>query len=267
MKKTFTLIMLSMITLGVSAQGWELPATFETTGEDTCWGVFANDPNDPPTIVSNPANTGLNTSDYCLKVDITENSTQWVGAWSIDYGPWHASADTQYFEVMVYSAVPRVMSIRGNYPLDPEQGQYGYMSADTMTKSNEWELLTFHFPEETWGIAYNQIQIFFDRGVEAQGESLLWDNLNLVSIPTKVQQKHHSEILRIFPNPASEFLVVDYPQMHKISISNLIGQQVMSMEFLPSSQKTLELSSIDPGIYFVTIDTEKGTLSRKFIKR
>ncbi len=74
---------------------------------------------------------------------------------------------------------------------------------------------------------------------------------------------------RIYPNPASDVLKIESKQnieVQSISIYNTLGQLVL---VVPNAKgtKTVDVSGLQTGNYFIKIDSDKGTSNTKFIKK
>ena len=89
--------------------------------------------------------------------------------------------------------------------------------------------------------------------------------LNIIPTQTAVQEYSRPQPLEIFPNPVSDVLyiknlpcaVVDY------SIFNSVGQTVAS----GSSFGTIPVTTLEQGLYFLQIRSEKGWRTVKFVVR
>jgi glucuronoarabinoxylan endo-1,4-beta-xylanase len=99
------------------------------------------------------------------------------------------------------------------------------------------------------------------------------DNLEPKSITTYVTNKVYTSVyeaqisdIRIFPNPASDFLQFSsIENVTGLKIFNVIGQPVMSIGNLQSS--TLDISFLPPGMYLIKI-WQKGTEKNyRFLKK
>ncbi len=82
----------------------------------------------------------------------------------------------------------------------------------------------------------------------------------LVSNETLISPDHG---ITIYPNPVSEELVIEanelaYKSNFNISISNLLGMQNLNMHVNQIDHSTIDVSSLSPGIYFLTIQDEAG---------
>jgi hypothetical protein len=72
--------------------------------------------------------------------------------------------------------------------------------------------------------------------------------------------------IRVYPSPASELITVQYPNMTGITITNIVGQGVKTMEFAATDRKVVEVNDLGTGIYFITLESDDGTVSTKFVK-
>jgi hypothetical protein len=80
----------------------------------------------------------------------------------------------------------------------------------------------------------------------------------------------HSESVQLYPNPASEELLVhfakNYQDMH-VSLYNVTGQQVRSSDFKQATECTFQLHDLSSGVYFLKFDTQDESFSAQFIKQ
>lgn len=69
----------------------------------------------------------------------------------------------------------------------------------------------------------------------------------------------------IFPNPAISTIQLDYPS--DIEITDLIIINVQGQKYpVTLLNKTIDVSNLSTGLYFITIETNKGVITKKFIK-
>ncbi len=73
----------------------------------------------------------------------------------------------------------------------------------------------------------------------------------------------------IFPNPASHTLNIVSPNayLENISVYDLLGRKINKKVGPKTNNYQLKLSQLNTGIYFVKIDTEVGTVTKKLIKK
>jgi hypothetical protein len=82
------------------------------------------------------------------------------------------------------------------------------------------------------------------------------------------QDFEFSSYFSLYPNPVKEVLNIDFKQtieVKSITIYNTLGQLVV---IIPNAQntKTVDISSLTSGNYFIKINSDKGTSNTKFIK-
>lgn len=82
---------------------------------------------------------------------------------------------------------------------------------------------------------------------------------------------HHDPVIQVFPNPAGEFLMVDFRNKinhhTQLTLFNVYGALVFSRNVEPGFASVQEISTTDlmNGIYFLNIQTDAGTEVRKII--
>jgi hypothetical protein len=70
--------------------------------------------------------------------------------------------------------------------------------------------------------------------------------------------------VRLFPNPTSQQLTIDYSESVKqLSIVNLLGQSLKTLEINASGRMDVDVSELPSGVYFLKIN-EKAM--KKFVK-
>ena len=72
---------------------------------------------------------------------------------------------------------------------------------------------------------------------------------------------------RMYPNPADDILNLESKQnieITSISVYNTLGQLVL---VIPSEQKSIDVSGLEAGNYFIKINSDRGTANNKFIKK
>jgi hypothetical protein len=262
MKTTITFLLLAFFAIGVSAQ-LTLPATFENPEEDTAWTQFANAGDLPENFVlaDNPDNGDINTSDFCIQFTVLEGADPWVGAWSDYYGPIEITEENHIMQMMVYKDV--ITPCRMKLEVGDADN---YEIADTNTVTNLWELLTFDMSERI-GATYTRLTWFPDfPDPREAGSTCYIDNIGFYSEQTSVK-KVNNAILSVYPVPAKDVIAIKYPEMRQITITNIVGQTIKSIEFQSTSHKIVDISSLKSGVYFITLDTAGGIVSARFIKQ
>jgi len=262
MKKTFTFLFLIAFTLGVSAQVSIID--FESTTDDALWTIMSNNPDSPDdmTIVANPDKSGINTSDSVLQFKVNATADAWVGAYSAHFGPIAFTAEYHTLTMMVYK--PNI----SNSGLKVEGSTNGGPNIELKvpnTVQNTWELLTFDF---TAGINYSYgTLVFFADFVEnrTSGPTVYMDNITGTA-PTSVRELSGPSI-KVFPNPVDEIMYVQAPDMTGYTITNMIGQTIRMEKFQTVNSRSVELSDMATGVYFITVESLTGTHTSKFMVR
>ncbi len=164
------------------ADGPRNPIDFEPGGfgADWTWTVFENGPNDPLEIITNPDQSGINTSANVAKFTALESGANWAGVESShgdeDLGTFFLDETNNIIKIMVWKPVISPVGIK----LATASGwaQPEILVSNTVT--NEWEELTFDFsnvPNHPDGEMYDQIIIFPDFAPRDQDNIVYFDNI------------------------------------------------------------------------------------------
>lgn len=96
-----------------------------------------------------------------------------------------------------------------------------------------------------------------------------FDTLRISSLSRVGISKVKSDFIRIYPNPAQQYLTVAQiktSQSAIYQIFNPVGELIQSGDLMPS-QSTINISQFINGIYFIKISNEIMTYSFQFLKR
>ena len=76
-------------------------------------------------------------------------------------------------------------------------------------------------------------------------------------------------LVTIYPNPGNgRFSIQTEALVSSVSITNILGQRVKNPLFLSENQHyTVDLSKEQPGMYFLSLKTEQGILTKKIMVR
>lgn len=262
MKTIFTLMALALFTVGLNAQ-YGFPITFEDNAELATWTQFSNDTDAPEnlTIVENPDKTGINTSDSCMKFVVLNNGAQWAGFFSSAYGSYPITSGNSILEMMVY----KDKTSRTCLKVEGDPG--GALEIFTNnTKTGEWELLAFDATSEI-GKTHSIVVIIPDFPADARtsGGTNYVDNVRFQSGWTSVKQFNGLEMM-VYPNPTADVLTVKYPNIDRVTISNIVGQSIRSLDYQQVSFTRVDVADLAPGVYFINVEANGDMISSKFIK-
>jgi len=105
------------------------------------------------------------------------------------------------------------------------------------------------------------------------GTVLFLDNIYLKSQPVGLTEQHnHPFSLKSFPNPTGESLTIEIDEsiLHatELKILDMNGRVLMERQ-VGGEQKNIkvDVGSLEAGVYFYSIHTDKGILKNKFIKQ
>lgn len=127
------------------------------------------------------------------------------------------------------------------------------------------EAIPGQFEITTAGLYY----VLFRTGGNTYGPNgIVVDNISVSSVPTaSVDQDYENNNLKIYPNPTDNIwnISVESLNMNSIILNNAFGKTINT--YIPEQTSfSIDASNLDSGVYFVTIQTDKGTLSKKLIK-
>jgi len=88
------------------------------------------------------------------------------------------------------------------------------------------------------------------------------DNISLSKTNVK---ENISENIRIYPNPASDFVIIQAKNTLEIVISDLSGKTIYQQENCSDSEK-ININNLHKGVYIVLVKTEQKVYTQKLIK-
>ncbi|HEY3370208.1 MAG TPA: T9SS type A sorting domain-containing protein [Prolixibacteraceae bacterium] len=72
---------------------------------------------------------------------------------------------------------------------------------------------------------------------------------------------------KVFPNPVTNMLTIQSPDMKGLVVSDLLGRTIRNYQFQAVNSKQVDLSGLQSGIYLITVKTNDGTYTSKVIKQ
>jgi hypothetical protein len=89
-----------------------------------------------------------------------------------------------------------------------------------------------------------------------------------VTLPTASLPSLESLGIKMFPNPASEFVKISSPNvaLNSAVITDLNGRLVNSVNLNGVNNHSLNVSDLAPGMYMIVLSTNNGSVTSKFIK-
>ncbi len=239
-----------------------VPVDFEGQNEAYFWHQFGNAGDAPENVavIPNPDKSGINTSDNVFMFTVLDAAETWAGAWSDGNGKMTFTQEKHHMEMMVWK------SVISNCGLKVEQGGTVTEVKVPNTVTDQWEVITFDFSANI-GETLTRL-VFFPDFPEARsaGTVAYVDNIQLITSPVGV--KPNQELgLKVYPNPATDQLSVQYKGMTRIVVRDVLGKSVRSMELQQVDHATLSVDDLAEGLYFITVGNEGGNVTTKFLKR
>src|ERR1051326_6285718 len=96
----------------------------------------------------------------------------------------------------------------------------------------------------------------------------------VISSSVKDENSYGSQINSIYPNPSQGHLILDFTMMSEgntcIRVSDILGRNIYTLEqgaqlSKGRYEKEFDLDQLQPGVYFITLQNEKETITRRFI--
>ena len=101
-------------------------------------------------------------------------------------------------------------------------------------------------------------------GAEDDGEligNLSFGNCEVLSVNDNLQS-----LVSVYPNPTSDILNIEVPPSVEITNANLYSMLGKNIE-VSLTQNTLDISNLSRGVYFLTLETNQGSLTQKVVKK
>lgn len=79
--------------------------------------------------------------------------------------------------------------------------------------------------------------------------------------PTSIEGAFANEI-NIFPNPTTGIVNIEAEGLNKVVVYDVIGRMMMSV----AGESTIDISNLEAGVYFFSVETENGSAMKKLVK-
>ena len=121
----------------------------------------------------------------------------------------------------------------------------------------------------TGSYAYSPI-LYYNFAKVVRGSSLISYGFSVRCVkgfPVGINNMNDLRQIKIYPNPAKDFLIIDDADGEdmKISIFDIFGKSVKQIE-MEGKENQIDISSLSPGIYLIEIVSHGWRERRKFIK-
>ncbi|HJZ41174.1 MAG TPA: T9SS type A sorting domain-containing protein [Bacteroidales bacterium] len=227
-------------------------------------------PNDSLIIVENPVIDEVNGSSKVLKFRRSMDGDVWAGFWSTLPEPVDLTTNKYMLAKVLKTRIsPIKFKIEGG---TSTPAFFELPSVEEQTMTDAWEQMAFHFPDATG--TYPTIAMLLDMAdpVGLTEDIIIYvDDIVLsptaTGVPTGIDEPGKVDIL-IYPNPVKSTLNFrNLKDVDRITISNIVGQQIMVTRNISTGNISINVSSLNNGVYLVTVyDTKGNSVVRKIIK-
>lgn len=113
----------------------------------------------------------------------------------------------------------------------------------------------------------DKTKIFQFKFVGSGGKTVYIDNLYFHDGTTGLKNVYVNDAVKLFPSVSSSMLNLKSDvEVNQVVINNLVGQMILTID-VNSLQKTIDISNLNAGNYFMSIQLTNGeSVTRKFIK-
>ena len=135
------------------------------------------------------------------------------------------------------------------------------------TTPGVWQKLTFDFTADT-SVTHNKVVIFVDFETAASAvpadDVFMIDNLEFDVLSTLSAKSFSSSSVKMYPNPANDILNFSSASKKALNVAvyDLLGKQVLRANAI---QSELNISSLNPGMYFVNMTQGSSTSTKKLL--
>ncbi|MCA0429216.1 MAG: choice-of-anchor B family protein [Bacteroidetes bacterium] len=95
-----------------------------------------------------------------------------------------------------------------------------------------------------------------------------FSNTTAVTLPNNtlsIKQQSNNNQFYFYPNPATNRIAIQFSnsELNQVSISTLLGKEILYTEFKNNISQYLDVSSLTTGNYFLTVKNKNGSLTKK----
>ncbi|WP_203257208.1 T9SS type A sorting domain-containing protein [Hyunsoonleella ulvae] len=235
-------------------------------------------------VVTNPNQTGLNTTANCL--EFRRTGGQWWIFRGIDVNDIAiSSSDTKYLSMMVHFPAQADLGLRFDAPDDASNGVEIVRALNSYTNFNQWQEIIFEIKDDddtatsfTLGTLF-RLSFHPDMGFENDPAGQILDNTSAFGYIDQIQildsnpllsndQFNLEESISVFQNPSkSNFRIVARNNVNitDVVLYDMLGSRVKNISKIDNEY---DMSNLSSGLYIVKILDDKGaTISKKLVKQ
>ncbi|HAP68981.1 MAG TPA: hypothetical protein DCR04_04535, partial [Flavobacteriales bacterium] len=141
-------------------------------------------------------------------------------------------------------------------------------SAPFIPNQSEWELESINIPSSYFGENFGFRFVFTSEG----NNRIFLDDIN-VDVSASLSENANPFLdLHLYPNPVADQLTIEFGLEHtsevQISVLDLLGKTILQQQKTTGNSgmnaQVVNLKSLAPGQYFIRVESEQGTITKRF---
>tara|TARA_B110000459_G_scaffold148588_1_gene161938 strand:- start:408 stop:1394 length:987 start_codon:yes stop_codon:yes gene_type:complete len=234
---------------------------FETTGFGATWvWTTDNNFNDPALeFLANPNTSGSNPSATVAKFVSTAAGDPWPLTYTDNIGSFTFTEANSTVTILIRKSKVSDVGLKFEGP----GGIYKEIKISNTLTNGDWEQMSFDFSSEI-GNTFNRFVVIpdFDDS-RFQDHTTYFDQISFGN-PTAGISDSTLNSVKMYPNPANGFVYFSSAsnEVLEVAIYDLLGKQVLRSNRV---QSQLNISSLNPGIYFVNMTIGHYNTTNKLV--
>lgn len=188
----------------------------------------------------------------------------------------HVGTDNDYYKINLPTGYSYTITARlhdsynsGNGNTYTVDGLFSYSTDGGSTWSDAYDdIMTSNITLSNGGTVHFRTAPYFSGET---GTYLLDMTINRTATVGIEELTDNSDLIKVYPNPATEFVTVDLndfsENVNSVNVINVNGQQISSTKVVGEKILKLPLQGLSDGVYFIQIQSDQGMLTKKIIVR
>ncbi len=219
------------------------------------------------TTILNPFVEGENTSANVGQY--TDSGTQNFDNLSVAYGMPIDLSTNNKFRIKIYTTQTSnlLVKLEGGTSPAVELGSVGD-AGDNIDVINSWKEYEFDFSDQA-GENHESITLFFNAGNEQPEPEIFYiDDLRWESESLSIHSIAQADVFSIYPNPSNDVISIrSNVPVNDFKIVDLTGKLVLQNDSASSDVSSIDISTLSPGMYFLTLKSSSVTQTIKILKK
>ncbi len=227
-------------------------------------------------VVENPDSSDVNDSEYVLQFTRAHDGVPWGGFWSEVFDPLEMD-DMKYTHYQVWK--PRISPLRFKVEGSEETDDFELESMEPQELTEEWETITFHYPDAAGAYPIIAVMPDFEDPVELENNIVIYlDNIILSNsaedpLATSIEEGElpvQVALRQNYPNPFNPATSITFelnnPEQVTLKVYNVKGQEVATLadgfHNAGEHQVSFDAGNLSSGVYFYRLQTSSRSITR-----